>query len=337
MCMKTKLRKTLIGALSALTLLAAMASGAQAAYPGEPGAIAYLKYKDVSEIVGGLEVSHPEGGLVAHGPRHTDAPRLLIDDPTAEAPAYSPNGRLVAFTSSRFPESGSRTPHLFLMRSDGSGVRQLTGGPAADADPYFSPDGRRLVFTRDQHLWLLTIAGGAERQLTSGPHRDVEPVYTPSGRRIVFASDRRARGGRDKFDIWAIGSDGRNPKLLIKGAGTEISPDVSPDGRRIVFVSETEKSKVGDLKLARSDGSRVHSLAQSGSRCEPCRCDPCFSDPAFAPDGKHLVAGADDGGRTNVYVMRLDGRSRKSFDTGAVEIEGNGTHVASPTWGPAPR
>lgn len=326
-----------VALLGVILWLAVAVACAEATYPGKPGPITYNKYKDVSEIVGGLEVSHPEGGLVAHGPRQTDGARILLDDPDAESPAFSPNGRLIAFTSSRDQESGKQTPHLYVMRFDGSGLRQLGGSPLGDSDPYFSPDGRRLAFARGGHLWLMTIATGAEKQLTFGRDRDSEPVFTPSGQRIVFVSNRGARGGKDRSDIWAVGSDGRDARILIKAGGSELSPDISPDGRRIVFVSETEGSGIGNLKLARSDGSRVHSLAQSGSRCEPCRCDPCFSDPAFAPDGKQLVAGADDGGRTTIFVMRVDGTERKAFDTGAVEIEGNGTHVASPTWGTAPR
>jgi Tol biopolymer transport system component len=329
--------RRLIGTLALLVLFAGIATGAEAAYPGKPGPIAYLKYRDVSEIVDGLEVSHPEGGLLTHGPKAADEPRLLLDDPGAESPAYSPNGRLIAFTSTPAQEGARVQPHLFLMRSDGSSVQQLTNAPAGDSDPYFSPNGLELVFSRGDHLWLLTLGSGAKRQLTFGDHRDSEPVFTPSGRRIVFVSNRQARGGKDRSDIWAVGLDGRNARVLIKAPGTELSPDVSPDGRRIVFVSAQAEGGIGDLRLARSNGNRVHSLAPSGSRCEPCRCDPCFNDPAFAPDGRHLLAGADDEGRTNVYVMRVDGTKRKAFDTGAVEIEGNGTHVATPTWGPAIR
>ncbi|HEY6731055.1 MAG TPA: hypothetical protein VI039_08530 [Solirubrobacterales bacterium] len=334
----TRLRKhALINAAAIVFALMVMASQAGAAYPGKAGDIAYNKYRDVGEIVGESEQIHPEGGLFVHGPRFEERPRQLTSEASDAYPAYSPNGRQIAFVSTRGQLGLSRTSQIYLMRSDGTAVRQLTDDPAGASGPYFSPDGRKLVFARSHHLWLLTIATGAERQLTFGRADDSEPVFTPSGRRILFTSNRDQSGGKhDSSDIWAIGSDGRNLKALVNGPGAEVNPEVSPDGKRIAYVvQQSPYFGYGNLRIARANGRFLRSLDDKPGP----ECRPCYGSPTWAPDGKHLAAVEKRGnvGSSVLMVMRPDGSHRRSFDRGIVETDGFGSHVGSPAWGAASR
>jgi Tol biopolymer transport system component len=331
------LRHSLASAAAIVLALAALASEAEGAYPGEPGPIAYSKYRDVGEIVGESEELHPQGGLFAHGPRLEEQPLQLTSEASDGEPAYSPNGRLIAFASTRGRVGPGARSQLYLMRSDGTGLRQLTDDPTGADGPYFSPDGRRLVFARSHHLWLLRIASGAERQLTFGRAADREPVFTPNGRRILFASNRAQGGGaHDSSDIWAVGSDGRNPKVLVNGAGAEMSPEVSPDGRQLAYVvQQSPYFGYGNLSIARADGRFMRSLDEKPGP----ECGPCYGSPAWAPDGKHLAAVeiGDNVGSSALMVMRPDGTHRKRFDEGTVATAGAGGHVRSPAWGAADR
>lgn len=330
-------RYSLTGVAAIVLALLALTSDANAAYPGVPGAIAYNRYRDVGEIVGETEQIHPEGGLFVHGPRFEERPLQLTSEASDGDPAFSPDGRLIAFASTRGQVSLGRTSQLYLMRSDGSAVQQLTDDPAGAGGPYFSPDGRRLVFVRSHHLWLLTIATGVERQLTFGRGGDGEPVFTPSGRRILFTSNRAQGGSKnDSSDIWAVGSDGRNPKVLVNGAGAEMNSEVSPDGRRIAYVvQQSPYFGYGNLRIARANGAFVRSLDEKPGP----ECRPCYGSPAWAPDGKHLAAVeiGDNIGSSTLMVMRPDGSHHRSFDRGIVETDGFGSHVQSPAWGAARR
>ena len=328
-------------AIALLGLAAALAPapvvpGARAAYPGRPGPIAYSKYEDVIDPEFHL---HQRGGLVVHGPHRDQRPWQLTGDAGDSNPAYSPDGRWIAFDGSR--GAGGFERHVYVVRAGGSGLRQLTdAGDVAESEPGFSPDGRRLVFVRSwpergiSHLFLLTIASGAVRQLTFGRHADREPVFAPSGKRILFSSDRAASGGADGTDIWEIAPNGRNARVLVNGPSDEVSPDVAPYGHRIAFVVPKHSNLFGVLHVARRNGRRGRALGRRGPECRPC-----YSQPAFAPDGRHIAAieSRSRGGSTVLKVMRADGTHTRYFDGGTVEVEGFGGHVAAPSWGPRPR
>jgi Tol biopolymer transport system component len=336
---RSRLLETFAALIALVLAVALPVERAGAAYPGKAGPIAYNRYEDVAELneENGLLEVHPEGGLFVHGPRQKERPARLTGEASDGEPAFSPNGRLVAFASTRGKTGQRSTSQLYLMRSDGTGLRQLTDDPAGAAAPYFSPDGRLLVFVRSHHLWLLRIASGAQRQLTFGPAGDGEPVFTPSGRRILFSSNRSSGGGRnDSSDIWAVGSDGRNPRVLVDEPGAEVSPEVSPDGRRIAFVvQQGSYYGYGNLRIARADGRILRSLDEkSGPQCRPC-----YGSPSWAPDGRHLATTEKSGnvGSTALIVLTPDGRHRRKFAAGAVSTEGTGGHVGAPAWGAVPQ
>lgn len=334
-------RIALLSLLAAVAIAALPVAPSGAAYPGRPGPIVYNKFKDVLVPEGEILAIHQVGGIYAHGPRRQEPPRALTSDAADSSPVVSPNGRLIAFTSTRGQTGLRRTSQLYLVRRDGSGLRQITSGPTGAGGPYFSRDGRRLVFTRGDgergfsHLFELTIASGAVRQLTFGHFEDGAPVFTPDGRRIVFTSNRGEDGPRDSSDIWTIGVRGGKARVLVDGPGPEYAPEVSPSGRRIAYVAgQMTRYGFGELRIARSDGRFVRSL--DDKRGPECR--PCYGSPGWAPDGKHLVAVELSGnvGGTSLMVMRPDGTHRRQFDAGITEVEGVGSHLSAPSWGPAP-
>lgn len=93
---------------------------------------------------------------------HGSAP--FLEDPSAQAPDWSPVGEEIAYMAN--PDDNW---DLYLVDSDGSNVRRLTTDPAIDGLPAWSPDGEWLAFLSDRGgnwgIWLLHVASGEVRRL----------------------------------------------------------------------------------------------------------------------------------------------------------------------------
>jgi Tol biopolymer transport system component len=101
---------------------------------------------------------------------------------------------------------------LFVMNADGSDKRRITDNGAANFCPYFTPDGRRIIFSsnldpaggtrgREFDLFLIDVDGKNLEQVTFTPEFDGFPMFSPDGKKLVFASNRggKVRGETNIF------------------------------------------------------------------------------------------------------------------------------------------
>jgi Tol biopolymer transport system component len=98
---------------------------------------------------------------------------------------------------------------LWVMRADGSGKRQVTDKPGASFAPYFTPDGRSLIYSsnwenprgRNFDIYMVGVEGGEPVAVTRETTFDGFPMFSPDGRWLVFSSNRgaRARGETNLF------------------------------------------------------------------------------------------------------------------------------------------
>jgi WD40 repeat protein len=123
--------------------------------------------------------------------------RRLTDDPADDMlPAWSPDGRNIAFVSTR-----DGNPELYVMDSRGQNQRRLTFNPSGDWRPAWLPDSRHLVFTSDRagnnDIYLMTVPSTATplasepglTPLVTGPADDRDPAVSYDGQ-LLFLSDR---------------------------------------------------------------------------------------------------------------------------------------------------
>jgi TolB protein len=323
-------RGALLAAIaSALAVLGA--APAQAAFPGPAGPISYQRLAFID--------SNRTGGLFAHGARRVDPQKVLSNEASAESPAYSPDGRLIVFAADLDAVGATRT-RIYLMRADGSGIRQLTAGAQRDGNPSFSPDGRRVVFDRTTtgfdhyaHIFVVGVDGGGLRQLTHGAEvRDTDPTFAPSGKTIAFVSERANGKTGDRFDIYTMRSDGTRLRPLIDGPFKDEEPDFSPDGRSIAYAGTGGGGP--NVFVARADGQRVRRLTDGRRSCYRGRC---YLSPSWAPDGKHIAFLAQAGESSNLAVMRPDGGGVEVIAEGSEGEAGPAGPILAPAWGSAPR
>ena len=143
-------------------------------------------------------------------------------------PAVSPDGRRIAFVSTR---SGGE--EIWVADSDGSSARRLTSfGGARLESPSWSPDGRSIVFSARRparsDLWAVSDEAGPPEQLTSGPGDSLEPSFSRDGKRLYFAS---ARGG--SWEVWSVALTDRRASAVTVGGGYRARE--APDGRTLYF------------------------------------------------------------------------------------------------------
>jgi Tol biopolymer transport system component len=87
---------------------------------------------------------------------------------------------------------------LFVANADGSNARQITNTGAANFCPFFTPDGKRIIYSsnagdpkgREFDLWLIDKKGGAPERITTAAGFDGFPMFSPDGKWLVWASNR---------------------------------------------------------------------------------------------------------------------------------------------------
>jgi Tol biopolymer transport system component len=177
-------------------------------------------------------------------------PRRLISSSANDGnPAYSPDGRRIAFQSQR-----TGTANIWLCDSDGSGLRQLTRFETHTGTPRWSPDGRRIVFdsleSGNWDLWVIDAEGGEPWQLTREESDDGTGAWSRDGRWIYFHSDRSG-----SLQIWKIPPEGGEAVQVTQGGG--FYPEESWDGRYLYFSRFREETGIWRVPVAGGEETEV--------------------------------------------------------------------------------
>lgn len=184
--------------------------------------------------------------------------RLTSNAVADSNPAWSPDGRQIAFASSR-----TGAGDIYLMDADGSNVRRLTTSGAPECQPTWSPDGRRIAFvghaSDNDDIYVIDADGANAHRITAGPGNENKPAWSPAGTRIAFVSDGAPAG------LYSMRDDGGDVRLI---AGNGVSPAWSPVGDRIAFSRSANPGEAYQpgastvVLVADADGSNLVRLEQ---------------------------------------------------------------------------
>jgi TolB protein len=190
--------------------------------------------------------------------------RVTSNEDADASPSWSPDGERLVFARAKRTGRADVETSLYVMNADGSGERMLRREPRAQtpvflAGPAWSPDGKRIAFTRirfdqtpDAAVYVMDADGGRATKIAD---EAVEPDWSPDSRRIALAS-YRDRLGRTCFqkcspnsEIYVVDADGGRMRRLTESDANDASPTWSPDGKRIVFVSDRSNRTEHELEL----------------------------------------------------------------------------------------
>jgi TolB protein len=246
-----------------------------------------------------------------------------------EFPAWSPDGRKIAFYSNRdepdpdncWRGGGTCNVGIYVMNADGSNVTFLIHG----SEPTWSPDGQRIAFTRDGNIHIMNADGTNMTPLTDfrwNPPRPFSarwPAWSPDGGRIVFVAQHPGSEGGN--EIYVINTDGSGLTRLTNSLGDDWGPTWSPDGQKIAFFSFRDAYGTTD-----PSNSEIYVMNSDGSSQTRITYNPTIDttrpgadeDPTWSPDGRQIAFRSYRDGGIDIYVMNADGSdvTRLTFEGG---------------------
>ena len=253
---------------------------------------------------------------------------LFAATPPVEAAFPGTNGRIVF---ERDPDGyrGPQDPEIYSVNLKGENPVRLTDNATGDTQPAFSADGRKIVYSGGRKaldsysadIFVMNANGSGktrvirEREMPgAAAANDGQPAFSPSGRRIAFV--RNGRGTND--DIYAIGTDGGNPKRLVDIPNFEYrsggQPAWSPNGARIAFFSGSEDAY--SIETVKPDGTGRKPVTEGYA-------------PNWSPDGlKIAFHRSPDGSESKIYVANADGSDEVPLSTG------EGAYDSDPVFSP---
>ena len=155
--------------------------------------------------------------------------RFISSTRMESGPQFSPDGSKIAFESTR-----SGAYEIWICRSDGSDLIQLTQFNSISGTPRWSPNGQQIVFDSrvfgngNTDIFVVDSRGGLPRRLTSAASSAKVPSWSRDGRWIYFASDRS--GG---YEVWKMPSTG-GPAVQVTRRGG-FGAFESPDGKFVYY------------------------------------------------------------------------------------------------------
>lgn len=265
--------------------------------------------------------------------------------------------------------------HVYRIDSDGANLDQVTGDNDEALSPVWSPDGRRVAFTKFAagagSIIVLDLANG-QRSVVPSTNKALNftPAFAPDGKVLAFS--RATEEGTDIFTADVV--EGCCVQRLTVGRFSDnLSPTYAPDGRRLAFVST--RAGLPQIYVMAADGTdqellapfdygvtgssnapewspdgasvafhrevaqipQVFVLDVSSHRVRQLTSSGRNEDPTWAPDGRHMTFVSDRSGRRQLWIIDMvTGRIRQLTFTGQVRLPSWSGRLLSVAGGPNP-
>ena len=230
-------------------------------------------------------------------------------------PAWTPDGKAIAFTSLR---DGSGA-HIYTVDISTRQVKPLVLMGDFAAGACYAPDGLKFTFSTSVNdntdVYVSQADGSAGRRLTEARGIDISATWSPDGKRLAFISERA--GSPQVYTMLADGSDVR--RLTFQGNYNQ-EPAWSPKGDLIAFSGRDEK-RVFDIYTVNVETGKIARLTQNAGTNEK---------PSWSPNGRAILFSSTRSGKRQIWAMGADGANQR-------QLTSEGVGASDPAWGPLPQ
>ena len=293
----------------------AKAEAPQSVHFGAEGTTAAVDAGDVN-VFGEMKGLHP--GPVRPVRDSNFQQHTFLDQGYDADVTVDPSGQWIAFASTRDSEHSN----IYLQRTDGTAVTQLTSEEADDAYPAFSPDGQHIAFASTRagnwEIFAMDANGKNVTQVTTGPMQSIHPSWSPDGTRIVYS----ALGTQSRqWELWTYNFQTSEKRMIGYGLFPSWSP--SREVERIAFQRPRQRGShwfsLWTIDVSNGEASLATEVVVSSNAA--------ILSPTWSPDGTRLAfatlmdpgkeVGRGAKGRTDIWVVNANGSDRQRLTDGA--------------------
>jgi TolB protein len=223
--------------------------------------------------------------------------RATVTRSLSITPAWSPDGKSIAYTSYRTRFQDIVVSYIFegRMTTPASGTSEKQ-----NYLPAWSPDGSKLAFTSNRdgnpEIYVVNRDGTGLRRLTNSPAIDVTPTWAPTGNQIAFTSERAGTP-----QIYIMNADGSGVRRISSEWSDRATWSPAPFNE-IAYA-------------ARSGGGydiRVYSFA-TGETVQLTNGIGSNESPAFSPNGRHIAFTSTRAGKEQIFTIARDGKDLRQI------------------------
>jgi Tol biopolymer transport system component/DNA-binding winged helix-turn-helix (wHTH) protein len=232
--------------------------------------------------------------------------QLTFDPGVQMEPAWSPDGRSIAYAADRAGNSD-----IWVQPVDSAAAVRITSSDAHDWQPAWSPDGRSLVFRSERAgggLFVVPAGGGTQRRVSDFGYY---PQWSSSGSKILFYDELpRGRDGIGRANaVYVIDLDGTPARLLFAALPNNFMSFRAkwhPDGRRVSVWAKGRDAVWGFWTSQSDQWNPVRSEISPELDRQLRTPDLVFANFAWSPRGDAIFFEGREGAVSNIWRVAVD-------------------------------